>query len=85
MIKILENNREFSIKINLYFSDTFKLFFKRPIENKIFDDKLKEGLIDYEQYFLSGKHSFLFYLITQYIKNYITKIFNKIIFTNIIN
>ena len=29
VIKILENNREFSIKINLYFSDTFKLFFNR--------------------------------------------------------
>ena len=56
VIKMLENNHEFSIKINLYFRDTLKLFFNKPIENKIFDDKLKEGLIDYKQYFLSGKH-----------------------------
>ena len=56
VIKMLESNHEFSIKINLYFRDTLKLFFNKPIENKIFDDKLKEGLIDYKQYFLSGKH-----------------------------
>lgn len=56
VIKMLENNHEFSIKINLYFRDALKLFFNKPIENKIFDDKLKEGLIDYKQYFLSGKH-----------------------------
>ena len=56
VIKMMEDNHDFNIKINLYFRDGLKLFFNKPIENKIFDEKLKEGLMDYEQYFLSGKH-----------------------------
>ena len=50
------NTHDFNIKINLSFRDSLKLFFNKPIENKIFDDKLKEGLKDYKHYFLSGNH-----------------------------
>ena len=56
VIQMMENNHEFNIKINLYFRDTLQLFFNEPMENKIFDDNLKEGFIDYKKYFDPNFH-----------------------------
>ena len=55
VIRYMENNMAFNIKINLLFRDALKLFYNEPIENKIFDNNLKKGLIDFKQYFLSLK------------------------------
>ena len=55
VIRDMKNNKAFNIKINLLFRDALKLFYNEPIENKIFDNNLKEGLIDFKQYFLSLK------------------------------
>ena len=42
-------------KMKLSFRDVLKMFFKMPLDSKIFDNSLKEGLIDYKEYYDSRK------------------------------
>ena len=49
----MENNLVFQAKMELKFRDALKLFYNKPIENKIFDENVKAGLIDFQEYFLT--------------------------------